>query len=593
MKRFWISLMALVLALLCVVSCNKGGDEAATTTAGVTEAPTTTPVENNTPVDNTLLPIIVDGKSDAVIVVGDGDAEAAPAANYLRDELYKVYGFRLKKENDLFLAPDPNRVEILIGFTNREESQAAAPRMERIKDFLCEKQGNKLLLMGFNEEGLKKGVNYLLNKYVWNDCDGKNFTYSSEMDFYSKGSYDIPLLKCAGQTMYQAKIVYPANSLNGEYYAAMRLYRYLFYRAGINMPVVDDSTPSTGQEIRIGKTVRGGNIAVAEGKYNISVKDGNLCLAANDVKGYLSLFEYLENTILTKAQASLILTADYTRTADAEAIRQKTADYRLVFQNIWGPSGNDSQRDEVAAEYLLSYNPDVIGLNEFVGEFRSSKSLHNKLLANGFAYVDTKVGYNANGVPIYYRADRFTLIDSDYITESNWRYEGSTIAMLEDKVTKDRFIVVCTHFPANNDNTEEGYNIGIGRRTQSLDYLNETLEKFWEKNGKAVTYMGGDYNNRGDKEICQRLETEGWVNCHTTAEARWSDYCSCQGYPEYDEKLGLYYAPNLSLGNYSGSIDQIFRIGEGVEEKLFATLKDEIVISVADHCPVLVDFSFQ
>ena len=186
----------------------------------------------------------------------------------------------------------------------------------------------------------------------------------------------------------------------------------------------------------------------------------------------------------------------------------------LMSYNIRNVEGGDSMlndpltfeydgRDQIVVDYILSANPDVVGIQEASAKKHAYNSSTlswfdtlAQLEAKGYACFkgsnilpssDDKEMYN----PIYYKADKYNLVGSGfaYLSEDGTQqaydgeYRGVTYVVLEDKTTGLQFVYVNVHMTR--------YNSPDNYQDDVAGYLKAFLE--------GLTYtcpiiIGGDFN---------------------------------------------------------------------------------------------------
>jgi len=591
MKRFWISLMVLVLAMLCVVSCSKEAGDVAI--QGGNEATTTAvPSEDATAAEQTLT-LVADGKCHAVIVYPDGDTEVSSLGIKLRNEFQKTLSVRPDTEVDEYFDSDPNQIEILIGLTNRPESQKAKEELFRLDDYVCRREGNRILLMGLTAQATEKAVNYFMAKCLWNELTDGQLIYHDKTNRYYSAKYDVALASVDGTPLSQFTIVYPKGALHGEYYAALELRYMLYTKVRVDVAVMDDSQPVTGKEIRIGKLQgREAPNDVSEGSYWISVQDGNFCLNAVDLWGFVEGTAYMTDTLFAKGVASDTLNASYSYRAQTKETLQRSGEYRVMFHNVWAQGGNDPvlNRLDYAHALYASYLPDVFGMNEYMAGFRNQDVFLGVMRNYGYAEVPVGRSNGINGVPLFYRTDRLTLLDSRFVPFDD-EQKGVTIALFADKNDSSKqFIVCCTHLSQNVGSFANG----TERRRAHLKMFFNAIADFRQGRENVPVMLGGDYNARVSYDAGIYMREEGWKDSFDLAKIR-NSASSMQGYPLIDEYFGYYVEPGYdgSLGAYIEAIDHVFWKGEGMEVSRYAILRNHFTCLIADHCPQLVEFNLQ
>ena len=409
---------------------------AATSCFGTTDGTDTLPLDSDSDSSATtpapkpeFLDIMKDGEFKATIVVVDDGNDYYMIANKLVMSIAKKYDVYPDIEYDTDLDVDSDRVEILIGATNRPESAESKSKLSRSDDYLCELSGNKLLLMGLNEKSTAKAVDYFIYEYITFGEDN-SIVYSIADDFFYFNKNSIEINTCAGNPLENYTIVYPADSTMGEYYVALNLRYHMFKKLGMDIPVTDDTANAKTLEILIGDTNRNLAPTVPNGKFSIAVKNSKLCIAANDFFGYLSADKYLTDTLFTNKSEPDTLSASYTYSATADVRPARQGDYRILFNNTWGLHDVAfANRDEYAAAFYLAYQADVVALNELWDPYRADGVIDDVLLANGYVEViapnKTEHGDpNTNVLPIFYNPKKVKLIESSY-HHSKWYAIGS------------------------------------------------------------------------------------------------------------------------------------------------------------------------
>ena len=306
MKKLLCLSIAIIMVLFAATSC-----------FGTTDGTDTLPLDSDSDSSATPAPkpefldIMKDGEFKATIVVVDDGNDYYMIANKLVMSIAKKYDVYPDIEYDTDLDVDSDRVEILIGATNRPESAEAKSKLSRSDDYLCELSGNKLLLMGLNEKSTAKAVDYFIYEYITFGEDN-SIVYSIADDFFYFNKNSIEINTCAGNPLENYTIVYPANSTMGEYYVALNLRYHMFKKLGMDIPVTDDTANAKTLEILIGDTNRNLAPTVPNGKFSLAVKNSKLCIAANDFFGYLSADKYLTDTLFTNKSEPDTLSASYT-----------------------------------------------------------------------------------------------------------------------------------------------------------------------------------------------------------------------------------------------------------------------------------------
>jgi len=601
MKKLLAFFLSLIFTLTAFAGCNKSGETEEASTAQTT-AEATAAEQTTEPAPEVILPpaedeeknltVVADGKSEFVIVYPKFDNTCKAQAEQIQGWIESAYGVKITVSDDIAAADSADVCEILVGKTNRSASTQIYERLGRKQDYACCVVGKKIVLVGFDSTVGQKAVNSFYASYLSNVKDAaKPMLVPASLDRVVEGHYMVNVGVCEGKPLSKFNIVYPKESTNGELYVAQMLRAHLYQKGEMNLPIKSDSILASAKEIRIGAVKRTEAERVGKDEFVVSVINGNIHVLANDFFGYVAAEEYLVGTLFGPNMHKDTLQNGFRYVGKVtEKAPERTGEIRLMFQNVWGYGKDEGTRLIHAATALSAYAADALGLNEYTGMLRRNGSIARLLEKNGYQEVQID-GVTDNGVPIFYRSDRLTLIDAAYAQPLE--YEGATIALFEVNHTSKRFVMVCTHLSANRDDTAEGYEWGSERRLRNVAHLMETLTPFLQKHGDIPVYMGGDYNNRYNMEACALLKEYGFVNTRDVSEVVADNHGSCNGYPLWDDKLGFYANPQTGSSTYPSAIDQIFRMGSGVKEKYFAIIAGDEYAIYSDHCPIMIEFSFE
>ena len=155
LKSFFVICLCLVLAVAVFASCDSsgGGDE---TTAGGG--------------GNTTESISV--SNVVVLTSASADSDTTAAAQILVDALRQYTGAEATVKNDTELE-NAEVTEILIGSTNRAQSEAVLADLNGQSGYVVKKVDNKIVINATSVLMLDDAVNYFVNNYVSGGSDGK------------------------------------------------------------------------------------------------------------------------------------------------------------------------------------------------------------------------------------------------------------------------------------------------------------------------------------------------------------------------------------------------------------------------------------
>ena len=208
----------------------------------------------------------------------------------------------------------------------------------------------------------------------------------------------------------------------------------------------------------------------------------------------------------------------------------------LYNQNIW--NSTPVNRPSLIRDLILEWDADVCCMQECGPRtMRAGENPIGKLLEPRYAEVPTEVG-DLNYTPIFYRKERFLLVDSGYIL-----YEGKndvnsksiTWAIFEETESKVQFGICSTHFWWKYD-SEEDNQWRLANAARLFTCMEELRTRY-----DIPVIAGGDLNcgvasEQGEEPwrwLCERLMDARAVAPETT------DMLTHHAYPIKDEN-GLY-----------------------------------------------------
>ncbi|MBR2387978.1 MAG: hypothetical protein IKB02_04345 [Clostridia bacterium] len=254
---------------------------------------------------------------------------------------------------------------------------------------------------------------------------------------------------------------------------------------------------------------------------------------------------------------------------------------RFVSNNILKQSINDSW-DRLYGLFgaYVYMDADIYVLQEVDSAWHTKYGLTERMSSMGFEIVTNN---QEVGCPIYYKADRFKLIEGGYekydLTKSPEKEARSfSWACLEEKATGKRLIVMGTHFIANGKSTAEVKANRDIHRTVCAEQLVAKSAELMKKYGATATVMGGDYNTTPTTDAYKVMQ-EGMMSARDHAP----------------EKVNMDFATDCSVGRAPGrgadkAIDHVFYSKTGITPKHFQTIVSKFAYAYSDHVPVFLDF---
>ncbi len=283
-------------------------------------------------------------------------------------------------------------------------------------------------------------------------------------------------------------------------------------RAKLTISIVNEKPADKYMEVAV-------NTSLAEGAYQIKALGTKIVLEASDsytlVCAARDIREKWAATEGAFGKASVNLTPEMCQTLSG-SYDKANMPFVIMSQNILfktdTPSPNTiPERSERLKKLLQEYQPDIVGWQEF-GNWNTYYYL---FMAQTYDITD-----DSNGVPIMYRKDRYSLVDTGkfYLSstpEVPSKVEGSSgnragsWALLKDKLTDKQILVVSTHPCWTTDEVREK------EVTNLLNYLKDKINA-------NITFITGDFNSTPDSTPYQRVIDFGLKDSYDTAESNLS-----------------------------------------------------------------------
>lgn len=361
-----------------------------------------------------------------------------------------------------------------------------------------------------------------------------------------KRTDDVPLM-INGNSIEKYQIAYSDSDPVG-YYTARALQGYLKDAVGIELNVVSTNTSSSEYEIRIDHS-NVGNLPVANA-YKICLAGNSLeLLYGSNASAATLMLEALKNIYMNVTEHNINICQSESdiiiydrdmlsrpivlpKTVSAQLVEKDSeSDIRLMYQNIWGLSETAEKMDallNVRKAVYLGYAPDIICLQEASATNHKTCDIIQWLLNNGYSMYRGNQGIinagstirctswilggncpanQTNGValPIFYKADRFTVNDSGYNQSPYAGDKGSSWVVLTDKLSNRQFAVFNSHFSADSN---AGNNIVKGeiQRFYEAQQLISSIEHI-KGTYDVPIFTGGDYNTSPDSSINGSVKT--------------------------------------------------------------------------------------
>ena len=270
---------------------------------------------------------------------------------------------------------------------------------------------------------------------------------------------------------------------------------------------------------------------------------------------------------------------------------------RIISNNILMQCINPSAErfEGLCAAYPLM-DADIFALQEADYRWNSDYGLNVKMDEMGYTLVPLNAKDRfpdkldtQNNNPIYYKTERFDLIDCGYIeydrtllNDGKYNPRWYSWACLKEKNTEKQLLVITTHFiwkltdksitPEVNTQRSDKYRCESAR--QIVAFARELQKRF---PGTPVIATG-DYNCNYESEAYSILSgglLSSRENCEKTVNMEYQTCNTLGKIPEVSSKYAF---------------DHIFYSEKGIVAKHFEALVNPATYTYSDHVPVMLDF---
>lgn len=258
----------------------------------------------------------------------------------------------------------------------------------------------------------------------------------------------------------------------------------------------------------------------------------------------------------------------------------------IYCQNVWNkPPVN---RTALQKACILAHDADVCLFQEFgPSTIRIHDTALPPMLAPRYAEVPTAAG-ERNYTPVFYKPDRFALIDSGYLLfegKNDANSKSVTWAILSERESGVRFGVCSTHFWWRYDSPEDNT-----QRLANAAALLACIRELEARYGVPVI-AGGDLNcglraSQGEEPWRWLCEPDRLLDARAVAPIT-TDTMTHHAYPVQDEN-GLFFdgeQPRRTLDHVFVTAHPHLRVDS------FAVDTSQQARATSDHCPLVVKLS--
>ena len=190
--------------------------------------------------------IIQDGATEYKIIRPERAGTAlVAAASEFRSDLSEATGVQIKIETDWYKTgdePPETAKEIVVGKCDRPAIDTIVKNL-RERDFAIVYLGERIYIVGGNDEATIEGIDYFVANYV--DTSAKTVIVPNNLSYIERYEYLLGMVSVSGVNITEYRIVIPDGCGLYTSSAAECLSDYLFYNGGISLEIVKIPRPSS------------------------------------------------------------------------------------------------------------------------------------------------------------------------------------------------------------------------------------------------------------------------------------------------------------------------------------------------------------
>ena len=573
LKTFFV-ILATVLLLSVFASCGKDAEDVAQSNGTEIIPEESTGGSEDAPTATGALTLVLRGKSDYKIVYPENcDSFIIDQANALRKHV------REKTRANVEVVSDGGATqkglsdyEILIGKTNREESASAYDHLDYngSKAFIS---GTKIVLAAHNSTSMSEAASALIKQM--RSPKNENTITVAKLNSTKSGTYAVKKLTFGNDDAWSFGIVASGEE---ELALANNIRSLIGEASGVVLNVYSSKSelPTGIKPFYIGSTET--PAGDDNTYYRIGAVSGGIALYCDSARSRTEAFTDFQNALALESADSLDILSAVSPKQKQENEQGKATDLKIMSFNVlngWS-SANIGNRDDLTAEQILAFMPDVLCMQEFDKYYRhASGTPLSTLIADKYTESAPSVeSWN----PIFYNKDTLTLVTrghKDYSEGTAYNYPGGGMskfrtinwALFEHKETGKQFLVFNTHL-----------DIEANLQLIQVSELNALVSELRSLFGLNDIFLTGDLNSKVSSDTAKGLFNFGFKDTHDIAAVKDDlDSENTQG-AAITEK-------------YASAIDHVYYISENVTVSEYKTVTD--IRSVSDHCPICVTLKLE
>lgn len=570
---------AIILAtLLCLAGCKNTDEPESSNTKDAT----------STEQGERSVTLIKNMATDYVIVYPkDADEDVLNAVGNLKGILKSNYKVDIEAQTDSERPIGTSDHEILVGRTNRSESDAVCAGM-KYSDWAVEIVSEKIVMVGATGKGTSDAVNYFLINTISafsNSDPTATVTVDKEYSYHSNADYPLKSFTVGGTDISEFSIVVSRDASEAIMQLALNVREVIGTACGAVLDISNDRSVVAAHEIIIGDTMRKLSLDYYKTQPDVSsfsyhVSDGSVIFVIGGDKAATQISAHFEQEVKKSKELFDMSSLDgykFIQDIDsAETARYEGTDLRIMTNNIlftW--SAEPTERAKYLSKIYHAYLPDILCLQEVDSDWYDCLP---GLIADEYALVDaypsTGTSSRNNLNPIFYRKDKFEVLEKDcYTTIKEFKSEV-TYAVLRDTSNGKIYIVYSLHLLVDSLSTTAEQ-----QRQNSINIVLNKIEELKEKYNTEYVFVMGDFN-AVETTGTYKIITDKMSDSKYVAEIR-SNTTLNTGHTLGSMPTEVSKGPR----NY----DYIMVNIDSVRVMTHDIITNQYALDGSDHCPVYVD----
>lgn len=462
-------------------------------------------------------------------------------------------------------------------------SDDSYPSALRSRDSAVVRKDNRIVLAGYTTEAFSIARTLLVEQLKWKN--GILYLDPSVLGKIRVGNYDIGKLLVKDTPLSDYTVLCNADTKQ----AATSLRELMSAYGGYLLNVTTEAASAGDRRLIVDATA-------ARGVYGIRAEGNDLRFIYD---GTDTSFAKLLATVEARFKG-----VSYGATYKMENLimeNQKQDNIKVMSFNVFNSYGDPGERDDIAADLILSELPDFFGLQEFDAAYRKGGETNFSTLISNLYEEAVPDGVPACNIwnPIFYRKDFYTVVASgavdfyeilgpQYSAEypysrgsTDGRTHARTLiwAVLQDRTSGQQYLIGNFHYGVHTTSKEGD---PVSDQKKESDLIIERFKQISAQYSNAVTVICGDYNSSA--VVYSEKGIGAWNMLQNGFQDTWASAKT------KTDNSGSHQLGEAPTGDYRGALDHIFTLSD-LDVRSYVTLVTDAMIKCSDHCPVFVEFA--